>query len=201
MEDLSRFTGPVRASSRLAAYRAGLNGQSAAEIGIAAALARATGNQAPLAARTVPTARTVATAKRNATTSATQDRVKIVAAAVERDPALAGKAGEAIAMLADPELAGLTGAAVVKSLKAGVTVSPPAPAASKASTPAIATVKTTKRSDALGGGDKPTTASSNAWANVIARMNGNRPQPIAGKTAGDHAWSNAIAKLNRLNGF
>ena len=96
MEDLSRFTGPVRASSRLAAYRAGLNGQSAAEIGIAAALARATGNQAPLAARTVPTARTVATAKRNATTSATQDRVKIVAAAVERDPALAGKAGEAI---------------------------------------------------------------------------------------------------------
>lgn len=51
MEDLSRFTGPVGGSSRLAAYRARLNGQSAAQIGLAAALSR---NSAPVSARTVP---------------------------------------------------------------------------------------------------------------------------------------------------
>lgn len=162
MEDIARFAGPVGGSSRLAAYRAGLNGKSAAEIGMAAALARNSGarTSTPLAARTAPT---VTTTKAKAATTATGDRVKIVAHAVANDPALAGKAGDAINFLADPAFAGVTGQGIVKLLKAGATASlPTAAATGPAPSPA--------RSDALGGGDKPTQASARAWDSVISRM-------------------------------
>jgi hypothetical protein len=83
MEDLSRFTGPVGGSSRLAAYRARLNGQSAAQIGLAAALSR---NSAPIAARTVPAVTTV-TAKASPANhqSAKVDRAAIIQSANEAE--------------------------------------------------------------------------------------------------------------------
>lgn len=162
MEDLSRFTGPVGGSSRLAAYRAGRNGQSAAEIGMAAALAR---NNAPLAARTMP-AVTTAKAKANATTTKPRDRVKVVADAVANDPGCKGKAKDALCFLADPAFAGVTGEGIVKLLKAGATAELPVLAATTTKP-----TTTAKRSDALGGGQKPTKASASAWDNVIDRMN------------------------------
>lgn len=142
---------------RIAAYRSGANGRSAAEVGIAAALIRGRGN--------APAARTVAPAKPKASTSQPRNRVQIVADAVQRDPALKGKAEAALYMLADADLAGLTGEAIVKSLKAGMSVTPPAVATTTKPTTAP------KRSDALGGGEKPTQASASAWAAVIDRMN------------------------------
>lgn len=184
MEDLSRFSGKIVVSSRLAEHRARLTqlGTNAA-MGLLKALDRHSNDDAPtpLAARNMPTARTVAAAKPKASTSKPPDRVKVVAEALERDPALKGKAQDALFMLADPDLSGLTGEAVIKSLKAGITVSPPKAATG---TPA-----------------KPTAQSKAVWGNVIARMNGDQPQPIAGKAAGDHTWGNAIAKMNRLRGY
>lgn len=139
---------------RMAAYRVGANGRSAAEIGLAAALIRDRGN--------APATRNVAPAKPKAKASTGQprNRVQIVADAVQCDPALKGKAEAALYMLADADLAGLKGEAIVKSLKAGLTASPPSQATTAP-----------KRSDALGGGQKPTQASASAWAKVIGEMN------------------------------
>jgi len=46
--------------------------------------------------------------------SASDDRIKIVAAAIETDDACKGKAGLALSMLADEDYAGLSGSAMVK---------------------------------------------------------------------------------------
>lgn len=93
----------------VAAYRVGANGRSAAEIGLARALAR---NASPVqtigaipaadltksmtaaqrgAVATALAKQGVAPAKPKASSSGTGDRVKIVAEALERDPALKGK--------------------------------------------------------------------------------------------------------------
>lgn len=162
MEDLSRFTGPVGGSSRLAAYRARLTGGTNAQAGLVAALTR---NSAPLAARTMPTV-TTAKAKANATNAKPRDRVKVVADAVANDPGCRGKAEDALCFLADPAFAGVTGEGIVKLLKAGATAELPVMAA----TTTIKATTTPKRSDALGGGQKPTKASASAWDNVIRRM-------------------------------
>lgn len=162
MEDLSRFTGPVGRSSRLAAYRARLTGGTNAQAGLAAALTR---NSASLAARTMP-AVTTAKAKANATNAKPHDRVKVVAHALETDPALKGKAEAALCFLADPAFAGVTGQGVIKLLKAGATTEPP-----KLATTTTKATTAPKRSDALGGGHKPTKASTSAWAKVIGEMN------------------------------
>lgn len=77
-----------------------------------------------------------------------RNRVQIVADAVQRDPALQGKAEHALFMLADPAFASVTGAGIVKALKAGVTASPP-------------TIPATVPNP------------SDPWANVISRMNAN----------------------------
>lgn len=158
---------------RMATYRSGANGHSAAQIGLAAALIRGRDNTS--------TARTVAPAKPKASTSATGDRVKIVAEAVAKDSALKGKAGEAIAMLADPDLAGLTGAAVVKSLKAGVTASPPAPAASKAAASTRTAVPA------------PKAASAAVWDKAIASMG--QPPKLAATKASMTAWDSVIGRM------
>lgn len=184
---------------RIAAYRVGANGRSAAEIGLARALAR---NASPVqtigaipaadltksmtaaqrgAVATALARQGVAPAKPKASTSQPHDRVKFVAAALERDPALKGKHGDALAMLADPDFAGLTGAAVVKSLKAGITVSRPVSVASKAnaSHPARAAAPA------------PKDASIAMWDKAIANMG--RSAPSLG--AVDPVWEKAIAKL------
>lgn len=162
MEDLSRFSGPAGNSSRLAAYRARLTGGTNAQAGLVAALTR---NSAPLAARTMPTV-TTAKAKANATTAKPRDRVKVVADAVANDPGCKGKAKDALCFLADPAFAGVTGEGIVKLLKAGATAELPVLAATTTKP-----TTTAKRTDALGGGQKPTKASASAWANVIDRMN------------------------------
>lgn len=187
-------------SLRLAAYQAQKAGYGSAAEGLARALARNASPVQTIAA--IPAAdltKSITATQRGAVattlpkqgvvpanpkaTSATGDRVKIVAEAVAKDSALKGKAGDAIAMLADPDLAGLTGAAVVKSLKAGVTASPPAPAASKAAAstrtavPAPKAASTAVWDKAIAGMGKPpklaaTKASMTAWDNVIGRMKG-----------------------------
>lgn len=182
MEDLSRFTGPTGGSSRLAAYRARLDGSTPAQAGLAAALARTDCHPAPLAARTVPTPRTVAPAKPKATTGITGDRVKIVANAVANDPALAGKAGDAINFLADPAFAGVTGQGIVKLLNAGATGTPPALASASNFT-------------------KPTSTatSPDVWAGAIARMG--KPAALGASKASMAPWEKVIGRMNRDNGF
>jgi len=145
---------------RMATYRSGANGHSAAQIGLAAALIRGRDNTS--------TARTVAPAKPKASTSKPQDRVQIVAEAVANDPALKGKAGSAINFLADPAYSGVTGQGIVKLLRAGATTEAPTLAITTTSKPTA----TRKRSDALGGGNQPTAESKASWDRVYDRMFG-----------------------------
>lgn len=113
-------------------------------------------------------------------TSATGDRVKIVAAAVEKDPALKGKAGDAINFLADPAFADVTGQGVVKLLKAGATGTSPAPAS--ASTPANPT---------------GTATNSDVWGSAIARMG--KPPRLAAANASATVWGNVIGRMKARN--
>lgn len=166
----------------VAAYRKGANGQSAAAIGLAAALARGAGKPASNAVRTTATTTAAATAKPKASTSKPQDRVKVVAHAVANDPLLKGKAGTAIDFLADPEFAGVTGEGVIKLLKAGATTSTPSQVTSTAKPVA------SPKSDGL-------------WDGAIAKLNGAKPAPLNTSKAASGAWDNVIARMNRANGF
>lgn len=166
----------------MAAYRVGHNGKSAAQIGLAAALARGAGKPATSAVRTTATMTAAATAKPKASSALPRDRVKVVAQAVAKDPALKGKAGDAINFLADPALAGVTGEGVIKLLKAGATASPPAMATSAAKPAA------SPKSDGL-------------WDSAIAKLNGAKPAPLNTSKAASGAWDNVIARMNRANGF
>lgn len=124
-----------------------------------------------------------------ASTSQPHDRVKFVAAALERDPALKGKHGDALAMLADPDFAGLTGAAVVKSLKAGITVSRPASVASKASASSKAA------HPARAAAPAPKAASTALWDKAIASMGRSAPPLKAPSKASAKAWDNVIGRM------
>jgi hypothetical protein len=213
MEDLSRFTGPARGSTRLAAYRARLNGATGAEAGLSAALARVERSPVQATARTT-TARattTSTTAKAKASTG-THDRVKFVAHAVETDPALQGKAGLAIQMLADPDYAGVSGSGVVKLLKAGATAT--APTAQDVATARDQAMRSEMRK-AIGstgnsnvspdGGSAKSANGGGSWSRVIADMNARNGFTAdagsvdASATAG--SWGRAIADMNRRNGF
>lgn len=212
MEDLSRFSGKIGGSSRLAAYRAGLNGKSAASIGLANALARASGKPEPLAARTVPTSRNAMATKPKAST-APHDRVKFVAHAVATDPACKGKAALAIQMLADPDYANVSGAGVVKLLKAGATATVPtakdaAAARDKAQRQVMraAIIETGNSGIAPEGGSGAKSANSGgSWSRVIADMNArNGFKADTGGAEGSStggSWARAIADMNRRNGF
>lgn len=164
------------------AYYQGANGQSAAAIGLAAALARGAGKPASSAVRTTATATTAGTVRPKAYSALPLDRVKVVAQAVAKDPALKGKAGDAINFLADPAFAGVTGEGVIKLLKAGATASPPAMATSAAKPAA------SPKSDGL-------------WDSAIAKLNGAKPAPLNTSKAASGAWDSVIAKMNRANGF
>lgn len=166
----------------VAAYRKGANGQSAAAIGLAAALARGAGKPATSAVRTTATATTAGTVRPKASSALPLDRVKVVAQAVAKDPALKGKAGDAINFLADPALAGVTGEGVIKLLKAGATASPPSMATS------VAKPAASPKSNGL-------------WDSAIAKLNGAKPAPLNTSKAASGAWDNVIAKMNRANGF
>lgn len=186
MEDLSRFTGPVGGSSRLAAYRARLNGHSAAQIGIAAALAR---NNSPLAARTVPTSTTAKT-KANATTTKPRDRVKVVADAVANDPGCKGKAAIAIKMLADPDYANVSGSGIVKMIKAGASADAPTPqgAPHKTSVPAKASAPARASAPA------PKAASTAVWDKAIASIG--KPPKLAASKASMGPWDTVIGRMS-----
>jgi hypothetical protein len=156
------------------------------------------------------TTATIATAKAS---TGTHDRVKFVANAVATDPALKGKAGAAITMLADPDYASVNGAGIVKLLKAGATATVPtakdaAAARDKAQRQVMraAIIETGNSGIAPDGGRGARSADdSGSWSRVIADMNSrNGFKAEAGSVEGSStggSWGRAIADMNRRNGF
>lgn len=214
MEDISRFTGPARGSTRLAAYRARLNGATGAEAGLSAALARAERSPVQATARTNPTraATTSTTAKAKASTGI-HDRVKFVAHAVATDLDFRGQAGLAIQMLADPDYANVNGAGILKLMRAGSTATAPtvrdaAAARDKAQRQVMrAAINETGNSVIApeGGSGAKSANSGGSWSRVIADMNArNGFKADAGSVdapATGGSWGRAIADMNRRNGF
>lgn len=90
---------------------------------------------------------------------------------------------ELLALLADPDFAGLTGAAVVKSLKAGITVSRPVSVASKANA----------SHRARAAAPAPKAASIAIWDKAIASMG--KPPKLAASKASMDPWDTAIDRM------
>ena len=187
----------------VAAYRKGANGQSAAAIGLAAALARGAGKPASSTVRT--TATTTATAKPKASTNPARSRIQIVADAVANDPACKGKAALAIQMLASDDYASVTGTGIVTLLRAGAsapTAQNVADARDKAMRAEMhAAINSTGNSAISPDGGGSGSQARDPWASTIARMNGTKPAPLQASKAASGAWDNVIAKMNRANGF
>jgi hypothetical protein len=154
----------------------GISERPGQSLRLAVALARAGGNTAPLAARNMPTARTVTSTKPKASTSKPKDRVQIVGNAVLTDPALKGKAQDAIFMLADPAFANVTAGGILKMLKAGATGTPPALASASTSA---------KSASAAKGGD--------VWGSAIARMG--KPAALSAAKASMAPWDKVIGRM------
>ena len=159
---------------RMAAYRTGANGRSAAQIGLAAALLRTSGN--------APAARAVAPAKPKASNNPARSRIQIVADAVANDPACKGKAQQALNMLADDAYAKVSGKGVVKLLKAGASADAP-------TAQSVAEAR-----------DKAMRAEMKA-AIFSTGNSGIAPDGGGASRAANRGWPRVIADMNRRNGF
>lgn len=166
---------------RIAAYRVGANGHSAAQIGLAAALVRGRGNAS--------NARTVAPAMPQASTSKPRDRVKVVADAVANDPGCKGKAAIAIKMLADPDCANVSGSGIVKMIKSGASADAPTPQGAPHKTSAFAKASAPARASA----PAPKAASTALWDKAISSMG--KPPKLAASKASMDPWDNVIGRM------